>query len=82
VYLLPPWRAISDKNAQFRPGARPTHGRGPGIVKTREGEGLCEFVSDRVEPCHELFTGCLKHQGPLRKVVNAGASVGPFPCSC
>jgi hypothetical protein len=58
MYLLPPGRVTGNKNAQLRPGARPVHGQGPGVVKIREGEGLWEIVSDKVEQFHELFISC------------------------
>jgi hypothetical protein len=66
VYLLPPRRVTGDENARLWLGARPTHGRGPRVVKIRDRKGLCEIVSDTVEQCHELFIGCLKHHGPLQ----------------
>jgi hypothetical protein len=78
VHLILPGKVTGDENARLRPSARPVHGRGPRVVKIREGEGLCEIVSDIVEQCQDLFIGCLKHQRPLHKVDSAGAGASAF----
>jgi hypothetical protein len=49
VCLLPPEQVSEGESRQLRPGALPTHARGPKVVKVRKGKGLSEDDSDSVE---------------------------------